>query len=91
MGGDFSEKELSLHINVKEAIALENSLNLFYEHNKEHVMGTTMVVKVDNQVLHNIYQNGGSTRQEYITQLCKKLFWLQLKGQFKLQLEWVSL
>ena len=89
MGGDFSEKELSLHINVKEAIALENSLNLFYEHNKEQVMGTTMVVKVDNQVLHNIYQNGGSTRQEYITQLCKKLFWLQLKGQFKLQLEWV--
>ena len=38
-----------LHINVKEAIALENSLSLFCEHSKEHVMGTTIVVKVDNQ------------------------------------------
>ena len=50
MGGDFSQREVSWHINVKEAVALENSLALFCASNLDEIKGKTVIVKVDNQV-----------------------------------------
>ena len=89
MGGDFSEKEVGFHINEKEAVALGNSLELFCTTSQHIVKGKTVVVNVDNQTLYFIYENGGSTRQQGITQVCKKLFWLQIEAQFRLQLQWI--
>ena len=40
---DFLEDEIDLHINVKEAVAMENSFTLFCENRREHE-GTTVVV-----------------------------------------------
>ena len=89
MGGDFAEEQVGLHINVKEAVALEASLRLFCEKINEKIKGKIVVVNVDNQVLFHIYEKGGSTRQEDITKICKQLFWLQVKSQFKLALRWI--
>ena len=85
MEGDFAEEQVGLHINVKEAVALEASLRLFCEKIKRKIV----VVNVDNQVLFHIYEKGGSTRQENITKICKQIFWLQVKAQFKLALRWI--
>ena len=78
-GGDFAEEQINLHINVKEAVALERSLQLFCQNNSEEIKGRTVVVNynVDNnyKTLYHIYENGGLTRQEHITPVCKKLFW----------------
>jgi hypothetical protein len=89
MGRDFSEKEIGFHINVKEAVALEHSLTLFCEKSSEQVKGKVVVVKVDNKVLFHIHEKGGSSKQQIITEICKKLFWMQVQGEFRLQLQWV--
>ena len=90
-GWDFSQREVSIswHINVKEAVALKNSLALFCASNLDKIKGKTVIVKVDNQVLSYIYENGGSTQQQEITRVCKRLFWLQLQAQFRLKLQWI--
>ena len=88
-GGDFAEEQINLHINVKEAVALEGSLQLFCQNNSEEIKGRTVVVNVDNKTLYHIYENGGSTGQVHITSVCKKLFWLQTNNQFKLKLQWI--
>ena len=74
---------------MKEAVALENSLALFCSSNLDEIKGKTVIVKVDNQVLSYIYENGGSTQQQEITRVCKRLFWLQLQAQFRLKLQWI--
>ena len=58
MGGGFSEKEIGLHINEKEAVALGNSLELFCTTNQNTIKGKTVVVimNVDNQTLYFIYE-----------------------------------
>ena len=43
---------------MKEAVALENSLALFCSSNLDEIKGKTVIVKVDNQVLSYIYENG---------------------------------
>ena len=69
-GWDFSQREVSIswHI-VKEAVALKNSLALFCASNLDKIKGKTVIVKVDNQVLSYIYENGGSTQQQEITRV----------------------
>ena len=62
MGGDFSQREVSWHINAKEAVALENSLALFCSSNLDEIKGKTVIVKVDNQVLSYIYTRVGVLR-----------------------------
>ena len=74
---------------MKEAVALEGSLQLFCQNNSEEIKGRTVVVNVDNKTLYHIYENGGSTGQVHITSVCKKLFWLQTNNQFKLKLQWI--
>ena len=91
MGGSQRDLEVSRHINVKEAVALKNSLALFCASNLDKIKGKTVIVKVDNQVLSYIYENGGSTQQQEITRVCKRLFWLQLQAQFRLKLQWIPL
>ena len=54
MEGDFAEEQVGLHINVKEAVALEASLRLFCEKINEKIKGKIVVVNVDNQVLFHI-------------------------------------
>ena len=41
--------------------------------------GKVVVVKVDNKVLFHIHEKGGSSKQQIITEICKKLFWMQVQ------------
>ena len=59
MGGSQRDLEVSRHINVKEAVALKNSLALFCASNLDKIKGKTVIVKVDNQVLSYIYTRVG--------------------------------
>ena len=46
MGSDFAEEEVGLRINVKEAVTLENSLELFCDHNRDVIKIKTIVVNI---------------------------------------------
>ena len=55
----------------------------------QELKGKAVLVDVDSQSLYSIFMKGGSSREAFITDVCKKLFWLQVKGQFSLSLQWV--
>ena len=77
--GDFSEEEIKVHIQDKEALALlrilQNALEVF----SSDLIGRTILVDVDSQSLYNIFRNGGSNGESFITSICKKLFCSKLK------------
>ena len=52
--------------------------------------GKKILVQMDNEVLCNIYNKGGSSKQSFITDICKKLFWLQIRHNFHLDVSWIS-
>ena len=87
---DFSQDDVRRHINEKEAIALYKFLwnllqkdPLLFERKNIHI-------QVDNEVLNRIYNQGGSNRQLFITDFCKRLFWLQVQYKFQLEVSWVA-
>ena len=82
---DFSQDEVQRHINEKEAMALYKFLWNLLQKDPLLFEGKTIHIQVDNEVLNRIYNRGGSSRQLFITNICKKLFWLQV--QYKCQLE----
>ena len=45
---------------------------------------------MDNEALHNIYNNRGSTIHKLIKNLCKRLFWPKIEHEWHLRLEWVA-
>ena len=88
-GGEFPTHMLTLHINVKEAWALLWSIQKFCQNHALLVRGKIFIVKVDNQVLFHIYENEGSTKQMENTDICKQIFWLQIKLKCKVNLQWI--
>ena len=86
---DFSSKELLLHINEKEALALYRTLFQITIKHPNLLTGKKIVVHVDNQTLHSIFNRGGSSKQSFITAICKNLFWLQIHNRFHLDIQWV--
>ena len=86
---DFTEEELSRHINEKEALALFRFLFHLVNFNPLLLRGKKILIHIDNQVLCFIYNNGGSSKQPYITAICKNLFWLQAHNKFHLEVEWI--
>ena len=86
---DFTEEELSRHINEKEALALFRFLFHLINFNPLLLRGKKILIHIDNQVLCFIYNNGGSSKQPYITAICKNLFWLQAHNKFHLEVEWI--
>ena len=45
---------------------------------------------MDSKVLYNVYYNEGTTSNEFLTDICKRLFWLQIEFSFELKLELVE-
>ena len=87
--GQFSKEEIPLHINNKEAAALLKTLQNFLETHPLLVYGKLFIVKVDNEALFQIYMSEGSSKQLFITNICKQLFWLQIKYHCKINLAWI--
>ena len=87
---DFSMEDIHRHINEKEAIALYEFLFQLLTMQPSIFEGKKILVQVDNEVLCNIYNKGGSSKQSFITDICKKLFWLQIRHNFHLDVSWIS-
>ena len=45
---------------------------------------------MDSKVLYDVYYNEGTTSNEFLTDICKRLFWLQIEFSFELKLELVE-
>ena len=88
-GGDFSPEFASEHINVQEGYALETTLQLFCTDHPERIAGSTLVVDVDNKVLHDCFKHGRA-RNTRMHATITDLFWLQVRHDFTLKLRWVQ-
>ena len=87
--GQFTKTELILHINNKEGIALLRSLENFLNTHPLLVKGKMFIIKIDNETLYHIFKQGGSSKQMFLTNICKQIFWLEIKFQCKINLTWV--
>ena len=75
-------------INVKETFALHEVLKLATTTHSGCLKGSTAVVDVDNKPMHDAFKKGRS-RNTQTHDLITKLFWLQVKEDFTLELRWV--
>ena len=76
------------HINVKETFALHEVLKLATTTHAGCLKGSTAVVYVDNETIHDVFEKGRSQNPQ-THDLLTKLFWLQVKEDFTLELRWV--
>ena len=76
------------HINVKETFAPHEVLKLATTTHPGCLKGSTAVVDVDNKPMHDTFKKGCS-RNKQTHDLIMKLFWLQVKEDFTLELRWV--
>ena len=76
------------HINVKETFALHEVLKLATTTHPGCLKGSTAVVDVDNKPMHDAFKKGRSQNTQ-THDLITKLFWLQVKEDFTLELRWV--
>ena len=88
-GAEFSEEELSCHINVKEGLSLLKCLKILVQLHGKALRGALVVYRVDSMVLLDTYNGGGSPISKELTDICKDLFWLQFYNNFELRLEYV--
>ena len=85
---DFPASWHNVHINVKETFALHGVLKLATTTHPGCLKGSTAVVDVDNKTMHDAFKKGRS-RNAQTHGLSTKLFWLQIKEDFTLELRWV--
>ena len=76
------------HINVKETSALHKVLKLATTTHPGCLKGSTAVVDVDNKPMHDAFKKGRS-QNTHTHDLITKLFCLQVKEDFTLELRWV--
>ena len=85
---DFPAAWHNAHINVKETFALHEVLKLVTTIHPGCLKGSTAVVDVDNKPMHDAFKNRRS-RNTQTHDLITKLFWMQEKEDFTLELRWV--
>ena len=85
---DFPAAWHNAHISVKETFALHEVLKLVTTTHPGCLKGSTAVVDVDNKPMHDAFKKGRS-RNTQTHDLIKKLFWLQVKEYFTLEIRWV--
>ena len=86
---DFPAAWHNAHINVKQTFALHEVLKLATTTHPGCLTGSTAVVDVDNKPMHGIFKKGRS-RNTQTHDLITKLFWLQMKEDFTLELRWAN-
>ena len=85
---DFPAAWHNAHINVKETFALHEVLKLTRTTHPGCLKGSTAVVDVDNKPMQDPFKKGRS-RNTQTHDLITKLFWLQVREDFTLELRWV--
>ena len=74
---------------MQEGYALQQTLRLFCADHPDDVAGATLVSDVDNKVLHDAFKRGRA-RNTLMHDTIIALFWLQVRDDFTLKLQWVS-
>ena len=82
---DFPATWHNAHINVKETFGLHEVLKLATTTHSDCLKGSTAVVDVDRKTMHDAFKKGRS-RNAQTHNLVTKLFWLQVKEHFTLEL-----
>ena len=85
---DFPAVWHNAHTNVNETFELHEVLKLATTTHPGCLKGNTTVVDVDNKTMHDAFEKGRS-RNTQTHDLITKLFWLQGKEGFTLELRWV--
>ena len=85
---DFPAAWHNPHINFKETFALHEVLKLATTTHPGCLKGSTAVVDVDYKPMHDAFKKERS-RNTQTHDLITKLFWLQVKEDFTLELRWV--
>ena len=86
--GDFPAAWHNAHINVKQMFALHEVLKLATTTQPGCLKGSTVVFDVDNKTMRDAFKKGRS-RNTQTHDLITKIFWLQAKEDFTLELRWV--
>ena len=86
--GDFPDEWSSCHINVQEAYALLETLNLFCAARPLQLAGSKVVIDVDNKTLYYAFRRG-KAKESRMHDIIVQLFWLQVDADFTLELRWV--
>ena len=90
IAADFGANELGLPINEKEGMALLRVLEIYTRDHAQEVQGKLLVMDVDNEAVVTIFEKGGgSSRNLFLTNICKRLFWLQIQRECAFKLRWV--
>ena len=87
---EFSEDILPLDIQIKEAEALKATIVMLVNKIPDQIQGKTLICKVDNQALKAIFDRKGTSRNLFMTQIGKQLYWLQYFGEFFIKMEYVK-
>ena len=85
---DFPAAWHNAHINVKETFASHEVLKLSTTAHPDSLKESTAVIDVDNKPIHDVFKKGRS-RNAQTHDLITKLFRLQVKEDFTLELRWV--
>ena len=85
---DFPAAWHNAHVKVKETFALHEVLKLAATIHPGCLKGSTAVVDEDNITMHDAFTKGHS-RNTQTHDLTTKLYWLQVKENFTLDLRWI--
>lgn len=85
---DFPADWVWTHINEKEGYALLESLKLCTVQRPLQILGSTVVIDVDNTTLFHAFRKG-SSKSDTLHNIIVDLFWLQVERDFTLDLRWV--
>ena len=88
--GEFTDKMLSQDIQVKEGEALRATISMIVSEMPSLVQGKTLVCHIDNQALKAVYERKGTSHNLALTDIGKKIYWLQRAGGFSVKLEYVQ-
>ena len=88
--GNFEEHILEQDIQVKEGVALKQTLLMLLQQAPERIKGKTLICKVDNLVVKDVIERKGTSANLILTNVGKEMFWIQQVGDFHMLLSYVS-
>ena len=88
-GADLLVELASTHINLQEAYALQQTLEMYCADHSAQIAGSTLVSDIDNKVFHDSFKRGRA-KDTLMHKMIVDLFWLQVEHDFILKLRWVN-
>ena len=87
--GDFQPEVLQQDIQVKEGVALKETLAMLLHKFPDKIKGKTLVCKVDNMPLKAVLEREGTSANLYLNNVGKEIFWLQQQGDFNIAIKYI--